>query len=175
MSKSRGNVVNPDKIVEIVGADALRLYEMFMGPFAEPISWNTDNIAGPRRFIERVFVLAEKVKEGAQSIAVHSLMHQTIKKVSEDIEAMKFNTAVSQMMIFLNALENETVVSKEVYETLVRLVAPFTPHVAEELWELLGHKKSVHKEPWLAYDESALQEEQMHIAVQVNGKLRASF
>src|SRR3989338_2936475 len=175
MSKSRGNVVNPDKIVEEIGREALRLYEMFIGPFAEPISWNTDNIAGPRRFIERVFVLAEKVKEGAQSIAVHSLMHQTIKKVSEDIEAMKFNTAVSQMMIFLNALEKETAVSKGAYETLVRLMAPFAPHVAEELWELLGHKKSVHKEPWLAYDESALQEEQMHIAVQVNGKLRASF
>ena len=175
MSKSRGNVVNPDKIVEVVGADALRLYEMFMGPFAEPISWNTDNIAGPRRFIERVFALVEKVNEDAPSGAVRFVMHQTTKKVSEDIEALKFNTAVSQMMIFLNALEAETSVSKEAYETLVRLVAPFAPHVAEELWETLGHKKSVHKEAWPAHDESALQEEQMKIAVQVNGKLRASF
>ena len=175
MSKSRGNVVNPDKIVEVVGADALRLYEMFMGPFAEPISWNTDNIAGPRRFIERVYALAEKITDTASQGTVHSSMHQTIKKVSEDIEAMKFNTAVSQMMIFLNVLEAETVVSKEAYQTLVRLAAPFVPHVAEELWEILGHKTSVHKEAWPAYDEAALKEEKMKIAVQVNGKLRASF
>ncbi len=175
MSKSKGNVVNPDSIVEIVGADSLRLYEMFMGPFSEPIAWNTNNIAGVRRFIERLYACMFQATDTELSKSIEILMHQTIKKVGDDIEAMKFNTAVSQMMIFLNALEKENTVSLRAYRTLVRLSAPFIPHVTEEIGEHLGEKNSVHKMPWPQYDETKITGDMMIIVVQVNGKVRGQF
>ncbi|MDP3726266.1 MAG: class I tRNA ligase family protein [bacterium] len=175
MSKSKGNVVSPDTIVKIVGADSLRLYEMFMGPFSEAIAWNTENIAGARRFIERVYALAFRAEDQKSEGAILSLVHQTIKKVGDDIEAMKFNTAISQMMIFLNAFEKEKIIFKDIYKIFVRLLAPFAPHVAEEIWELLGEGHSIHKEPWPLYDEEKIIETVATIVVQVNGKVRGEF
>jgi len=176
MSKSKGNVINPDEIVEQFGADTLRLYEMFMGPFEESISWGTDNIIGPRRFLEKVWRLREKVDAAARVTSkIEEAMHKMIKKVGEDIEKMHFNTAVSTLMIFVNDLEGESTISQEIYGVLLNLLAPFSPHISEELWEELGNSGSIHKEPWPAYDESKVKEMIVTIAVQVNGKVRGDF
>ncbi len=171
MSKSKGNVVNPDEVVENFGADSLRLYEMFMGPFDQAIAWSTDNMVGVRRFIEKVWRLNEKVKDTESSLVLDS----AIKKVGEDIEAMKFNTAISQMMILVNEMEKKEEVSKADYETLLVLIAPFAPHVAEELWTKLGNETSVLTEKWPEYDESKMVEDTISIAVQVDGKVRADI
>jgi leucyl-tRNA synthetase len=184
MSKSIGNVVNPDSIVETVGADTLRIYEMFMGPFDQAIAWDTDSIAGSRRFVERVWKLQSKLttnnsqptteKEGEKK-EIETLLHKTIKKVGEDIEAMKFNTAISVMMIFVSELEKTESISTKTYATLLQLLAPFAPHVTEELWEMLGQKDSVHTAAWPTYDSKKLVSDTMTIAVQINGKMRATF
>ncbi len=174
MSKSKGNVVNPDAIVERFGADTLRLYEMFMGPFEQAIAWNESSLVGPRRFIERVWKLREKVVAGTPVTDV-SLMHQTIQKVSEDIETLGFNTAVSSLMIYTNALEKQTVIGEEEYETLLTLLAPFAPHVVEELWQALGHADSIHTTPWPTYDRAKLVSATALIVVQVDGKVRSKF
>jgi len=173
MSKRWGNVVNPDDMVARMGADALRVYEMFMGPFGQAIAWNTDHMVGARRFLDRVWQLVAKVGEGAG--AIDPIVDRTIKKVSEDIESFAFNTAISQLMILVHALEAATVVSRNVYEILVRLLAPFAPHLAEELWERLGHGTSVHREPWPSYREEVLASAEVTVVVQVNGKTRATF
>lgn len=174
MSKRYGNVVNPDDIVKTYGADTLRLYEMFMGPFDQSVSWSTESIIGPRRFLEKVWRIRDKVvKKGGDDLSVP--MNQTIKKVSEDIESMGFNTAVSQMMILANAQEKVTVVSQNDYEVFLRILAPFAPHITEELWKMMGHKKSIHLEPWPSWDETKIKEERSTIMVQVNGKIRGSF
>ena len=200
MSKSKGNVINPDSIVETFGADTLRLYEMFMGPFEQAIAWSESALIGPRRFLEKVWRLAGKGFAGksqtldtdSQSLTLKSdtlkseaLMHQTIKKVSEDIEAMRFNTAVSAMMIFANELDKRENISKQEFETLLKLLAPFAPHITEEIWQhletrfpsALGNRvsKSIHQEPWPKVDASKLVAEEVTIVVQVNGKVRASF
>lgn len=174
MSKSKGNVVNPDDIVATYGADTLRLYEMFMGPFDQSVEWSTESIAGPRRFIERVWRLHEKVSSsGGADVSV--ALNQTIKKVSVDIESMGFNTAISQMMIFLNTMERAESISQKDFETFLLILAPFAPHVSEELWQKLGHKKSIHLEPWPKWDEEKIKEESVTIVIQVNGKVRGSF
>jgi leucyl-tRNA synthetase len=173
MSKSKGNVVNPDGLVETVGADSLRLYEMFMGPFDQAISWDTNNIAGVRRFIERVWKLRNKVSDSVVDTTLNTSVNKAIKKVTEDIEAMRFNTAVSSMMILVNDMEDakgET--SIEYYESLLGLLAPFAPHVADELWSSLGHKQSIHTESWPTYDESAIKESTATVPIQINGKVR---
>jgi leucyl-tRNA synthetase len=176
MSKSKGNVVNPDDIVRRYGADTLRVYEMFMGPFDQAIAWSEENIIGPRRFLERVWRLAEKVAPDAKhSDATKRALHETIKKVTTDIEQMGFNTAISQMMILLNALEKEPQVPAETYETLVSLLAPFAPHITEELWTMMGKSGSVHASSWPMYDEKALVETHVTIAVQVGGKVRGTI
>ncbi len=173
MSKSLGNVVNPDGIVASVGADSLRLYEMFMGPFDQAIAWDANGIVGCRRFIERVWKLREKIGEGKN---MDMLIHKTIKKVSEDIEAMRFNTAVSALMIAVNELEKEPVVRAGDYSEILKLLAPFAPHVTEELWQTLTKKKSsIHAEPWTAFDLEKIKETSMRIAIQINGKSRASI
>src|SRR3989338_10870489 len=153
MSKSKGNVVNPDDIVGRFGADTLRIYEMFMGPFDQSVSWRTDSMVGARRFLERVWRLRDKTqstvhkgqtKHKTQSTTLQSLLHQTVKKVSEDVEAMRFNTAVSTLMILVNALEKETAIAPGDYETLLTLLAPFAPHIVEELFSTLGRRTSIH-------------------------------
>ncbi len=175
MSKSIGNVINPDEIVENMGADTLRLYEMFMGPFDQPIPWSTDNIVGSRRFIERVWNTHYKVSNEAQvGSKVESMLHKTIMKVGEDIESMSFNTAVSSLMILLNTLEKEEAVSKEVFETFLKLLAPFIPHVTEEIWSELGNKESIHSQRWPQYDKLKTIDSVITIAVQINGKTRTT-
>jgi len=171
MSKSKGNVVNPNTVVEPYGADALRLYEMFMGPFEQDIAWSTDGVVGVRRFIERVWKLQERVTE-EDVVALAAPLQKTIKKVSEDIEAMKFNTAVSQMMIFLNLVDDAGSIGRAQLKVLVQLLAPFTPHVAEELWECLGGEGLVHSAPWPMFNEKLLAGEPACIIIQVNGKAR---
>lgn len=175
MSKRWGNVINPDDIVHRFGADSLRVYEMFMGPFENSIAWSTNGLVGARRFIERVWRLKGTLTTGnAQGIEeLEPELHKTIKKVTSDITSFKFNTAVSQMMIFLNKAE-ETGIGAQQYETLLRLLAPFAPHVTEELWEMLGHTSSVHLEAWPQYDEARLVAETVSVAVQIGGKTRGT-
>lgn len=172
MSKSKGNVVNPDTIVKQFGADTLRLYEMFMGPFEQAIAWNENSLVGPRRFLERVWSLAGRTMVDSE---ISTLTHQTIKKVSEDIENIKFNTAVSSLMIYTNALEKEKVVSKREYEILLILLAPFAPHLIEELWHKIGNKDSVHLQKWPKYDPNKIESIEIVMAIQINGKVRASL
>ncbi len=181
MSKSIGNVVNPDPIVKLLGADTLRHYEMFMGPFDQDIAWNEDAIAGSRRFLERVFKLFEKVekikpaKKQSSDPNLDLLLNQTIKKVSEDIEELKMNTALSQLMILLNAFEKEEKISRSDYGTYLKLLAPFTPHIAEELWSMLGEKSSIHLESWPKFDSKKLFSDNVKLPVQINGKVRATI
>ena len=183
MSKSKGNVINPDSIVDQFGADTLRLYEMFMGPFEQAIAWSEEALIGPRRFLEKVWRLQSKVSKGltgkGQTLSIDSqgltLMHQTIKKVSEDIESMGFNTAISTLMIYTNALEKQEKVSKKEFETLLLLLAPFAPHITEELWKALGHDDSIHTQNWPTYDPRKLLKDEITLAVQIDGKVRASL
>jgi leucyl-tRNA synthetase len=175
MSKSKGNVVNPDELIERMGADTLRVYEMFMGPFGEAIAWSTDNMVGSRRFLERVWKLSSKISEGADEATVESEVQKTIRKVSEDIETMKFNTAVSQLMILLNEFEKGTLVSQKHYEVLLKLLSPFAPHITEELYSLLGNKKSIHDVPWPVHIPEKEVKASVQFVVQVNGKVRGTF
>ena len=183
MSKSKGNVINPDAVIKSYGADTLRVYEMFMGPFDQPVGWSTESIIGSRRFLERVWKLIEKVGH-AKNISnpkLESLVQKTIKKISEDIEAMRFNTAISSLMILLNDLEKESVVMPTHYKTFLILLAPFAPHISEELYAELGKMKlekvlkSVTLEAWPKADLATLASETLTIMVQVNGKVRGQF
>ncbi|MDO8518514.1 MAG: class I tRNA ligase family protein [bacterium] len=174
MSKSKGNVINPDALVEQVGADSLRLFEMFLGPFDQPVAWNSDSIAGVRRFLERVWILAEKVGEAPLSKETETLLAQTIDKVSRDIDALKMNTAVSSLMIFLNHLQKLESVSKEIFKQFLGLFAPFAPHIAHELAERVGFTREKW-EHWPTVDESKLVSATVQVAVQVNGKVRSTI
>jgi leucyl-tRNA synthetase len=173
MSKRWGNVINPDDVIAQVGADSFRLYEMFMGPFENTVAWSTNSLVGTRRFIERVWRLANAVQD-ADAPAADIELHTTIKKVREDIENFKFNTAISQMMIFVNAAEKSGI-GKAQFEMFLKLLAPFAPHVTEELWEKLGHGTSIHLSPWPAYDPAKTVSERVTIAVQVAGKTRGTI
>jgi leucyl-tRNA synthetase len=176
MSKRWGNVINPDEIVSNYGADTLRLYEMFMGPFDQPIAWNTDSVIGARRFIERVWKLAGRAEKAPLPIDLDIALNRTIKKVGEDIENFSFNTAISALMILSNDLEKHERVPLGAYETLIRLIAPFAPHMAEELWRgVWKKKKSIVLETWPKYDEKKLTVRIAKYAVQVNGRLRDAF
>jgi leucyl-tRNA synthetase len=181
MSKSKGNVVNPDEIVKRFGADSLRLYEMFMGPFDQAISWSTDGVVGVRRFLEKVWRLRAKCDANIRINAndtnkkLEMLLNQTIKKVGEDIEAMRFNTAVSSMMILANEMENAPEISREAYEKFLQILAPFAPHIAEELWAKFGNSKNVQQSEWPKFDESKIASQTVRIVVQINGKVRTSF
>jgi leucyl-tRNA synthetase len=174
MSKRYGNVINPDDVVATYGADAFRTYEMFMGPFENTVAWSTSSITGTARFIERVYKIGVELSEKAESPAIDVILHQTIKKVGEDIEAFKFNTAVSQMMIFLNAVEKEGSVTKKQWEMFLKILAPFAPHVTDELWEMLGHTESIHTSAWPSYDPAKTVANTVTVAVQINGKTRAT-
>ncbi|MDO8523944.1 MAG: leucine--tRNA ligase, partial [bacterium] len=176
MSKRWGNVVNPDEQVENVGADAVRTYLAFIGPYNEVGSypWNTNGLIGVRRFLERATGLSEKVSNVPIPEHISILLNQTIKKVDKDIEAMKFNTSVSQLMIFSNELQKLDAVPREAYEIFVKLLAPFAPHLAEELWEELGHDSSVHLEKWPVFDASKLEKGMVVVVVQISGKTRGT-
>jgi leucyl-tRNA synthetase len=173
MSKRYGNVINPDDIVKLYGADSMRVYEMFMGPFTDTIAWNTNSMIGARRFIERVWRLQDRLI-AKEDETTHRILQQTIKKVGEDIESFKFNTGVSQMMIFVNAAEKSGVTKKQ-YEAFLRVLAPFAPHMTEEIWRGLGNKKSVHLAAWPVYDAKKLVADTVTVAVQINGKSRTTI
>ncbi len=170
MSKRWGNIINPTHIVEKNGADTLRVYEMFMGPFENTIAWSTEGLVGAQRFLDRINGLASHISE-AEKKEVTILLHETIEKVSSDIELFKFNTAISALMIFLNAAEKEGL-SASSYKTFLKLIAPFAPHLVEELWEVSGEKVSVHLATFPVSDPAVLANKEVSIAVQFNGKTR---
>ena len=176
MSKSLGNVINPDEVVDQYGADTMRLYEMFMGDFEQAAPWQTSAIAGCSRFLDRVWALSDKLVEGeGYRPQVETLMHQTIKKVGADIETLKMNTAIAQLMTLVNALYDNGGATKAELETVVQLLNPFAPHMTEELWEKLGHShdEQLAYYPWPKYEEAKCVESTVEIAVQVNGKVKA--
>ena len=184
MSKSRGNVVNPDQIIKEFGADSLRLYEMFMGPLKDMKSWSMKGVEGVHLFLNRVW----RLMVDEESDTLHPLLtdeepdakqlrilHQTIKKVTEDINEMAFNTAIAQMMIFVNEAYKWDKRPKSVFEPFILLLSPFAPHIAEELWQRLGHQKTLAYEPWPEYKEEFLKEDTVEIVVQINGKVRGTL
>ena len=173
MSKSRGNVVNPDDYVNEFGADSFRMYIMFMGAFDQPIPWNTQGTKGCRKFLDRVWRLQDMVKgEGTTNAKLNSSLHGCIKKVTEDIERMKFNTAIAAMMSFVNDVYNEGSLTKEELHVLLQLLNPFAPHIAEEINEKLGYEQ-LHHSKWPVYDENALVADEVEYGIQINGKVRA--
>lgn len=176
MSKSKGNVVNPDMVVQSFGADTLRVYEMFMGPFDQPVAWSMDSISGSRRFLEKVWKLQDKVTDNRRLMtndkAIQSLLHKTIKKVTEDIEGMRFNTAISSLMVLANAFEKEANIPSALYGQFLILLSPFAPHITEELWQTIGNKKSIFLATWPKANPKYLKAEEVELVVQVNGKLR---
>lgn len=183
MSKSRGNVVNPDDVVKSYGADSIRLFEMFMGPLEEMKPWSTRGVEGVFRFLNRVWrlyvnengTLDDAIADILPTPEFERLYHQTVKKVTEDIEAMRFNTAISQMMIFVNEAMKIEQRPKKLMEQFVLLLSPFAPHIAEELWEKFGHRQSLAYEAWPQYDEAKCAEENVEVVLQVNGKIRSKI
>ncbi|MEG1360003.1 MAG: leucine--tRNA ligase [Clostridia bacterium] len=173
MSKSRGNVINPDEIVDELGADAFRLYEMFMGAFDQAIPWSTNGARGCRRFLERVWRLQEMQKPGkGYSAELTPSVHETIKKVSEDYEAMKFNTAIAAMMSLVNEFYGNGGCTRDELQTLLLLLNPVAPHICEEMWETLGYQGKLALTAWPKYNEAAMKRSEVEIGVQVNGKVR---
>lgn len=176
MSKSKGNVVNPDEMVELYGADALRTYIMFMGPFDQAVEWDTNGLVGVRRFLDKVWNLQEKVSDNAEtSKKVVTQLHQTIKKVTDDIADMSFNTPVAKLMELVNALSSEEQIAKIDYQILIKLVSVFAPHIGEELWSMFGTGGSVALTTWPVYDATLAKDSEVTVAVQVNGKVRAEL
>ena len=184
MSKSRGNVVNPDEVVKEYGADSLRLYEMFMGPLEAVKPWSMEGVSGVRGFLDRVWrmIVDERAEEMTLNGAVQDadltdeqnrVLHKTIKAVTDDVDSMAFNTAIARMMEFTNFFLKEKVRPKSAMEKLILMLAPYAPHMAEELWQLLGHDNTLAYEPWPTYDEAALVEDTVEIPVQIQGKLRS--
>ena len=184
MSKSLSNVVNPDEVIAQYGADTFRLYEMFMGPLEASKPWNTRDVPGAHRFLQRVWrmiaggddqpalVIGEPRPPGSGSHDLERPLHRLVRKVGADIEAMKFNTAIAAMMEFVNAVYKAGTISPDQAGRFLLLLAPFAPHVAEELWQMLGHERSLAQEPWPEYDPSLLVEASVQMPVQVNGKMR---
>lgn len=176
MSKSRGNVVNPDDIVDAYGADAMRLYEMFMGPLEAVKPWQTEDIVGISRFLDRVWKLGTKtLTDGEGSRETQRLLHQTIEKVGEDIDHLRFNTAISQLMILTNHLLREESLPRQAFESLLILLNPFAPHITEELASRLGRQESLASGPWPSFDPSLTVEDEVVVVFQVNGKIRAKL
>ena len=184
MSKSRGNVINPEEIIDEYGSDSMRLYEMFMGPLNKSKPWSTKGLQGCYRFINKLWSILVDENGNLSSKIIDSdeedkdtlfLHHQTIKKLGEDIENLHFNTAVSQLMIYCNHLQKCSTVSKKLIEELVIILSPFVPHLSEEFWSLLGHAETISYESWPQFDEELIQLDVVTIAVQVNGKLRANI
>ena len=185
MSKSWGNVVNPDDVVAEYGADTLRLFEMFLGPLEQMKPWSTTGVEGVYRFLGRVWRLVmeedqegtwhlapDKLTEAAPSVDLMRSLHAAIRKVADDIGRLQFNTAISALMVLVNDLTKETVRPRAAVETLLLLLAPFAPHIAEELWQQLGHEKTLAYEPWPEADPQYLVKSEIEMPVQINGKLR---
>jgi len=174
MSKSKGNVVNPDEIVKKYGADVARVYEMFMGPFDQAIAWDPKSIEGVKRFLLKVWNLglSKKISKTFKNEKTKKIINKTIKKVSEDIELMSFHTAISSLMVCINEFQSEKNIPQKDWERFLIILAPFAPYLTEELWEKLGHKKSIHLEKWPSFDKKLINEELKEIVVQINGKKR---
>ena len=173
MSKSRGNVINPDEMVDLLGADAFRMYEMFMGAFDQAIPWSTTGAVGCRKFIERVWRLQGILTDDeGLSDDMKASVHATIKKVSDDFDGMKFNTAIAQMMTLVNELVKKGSVTRGEYKALLLLLNPVAPHVTEEIWEMNGFGAPIYTQPWPEYDEAAMVKDEVEIAIQINGKIR---
>ncbi|MDQ0208199.1 leucine--tRNA ligase [Alkalicoccobacillus murimartini] len=184
MSKSKGNVVNPDDVIKSHGADTLRLYEMFMGPLDGTIAWSTNGLDGSRRFLERIWRLfieevsgdlSPSIKDGAGSESLTRVYHQTIKKVTEDFKELRFNVGISQMMVYINEAYKQETLPKEQMEGFVKILSPIAPHLAEELWSKLGHTDTITYATWPEYDEAMLVENEVEVVVQINGKLKAKL
>jgi len=179
MSKSRGNVVNPDDVVDIYGADALRLYEMFMGPLEAVKPWQTSQVSGVVRFQTKLYnIVQAAARDGSAEMDAETtkILHKTMKKVTEDIESMSFNTAISAMMVLTNHLASlNAQVPREAAEKLALMVSPFAPHIGEECWSLLGHNESLAYHPWVEYDETLCIDKTIKMGVQVNGKTRGEI
>jgi leucyl-tRNA synthetase len=184
MSKSKGNVVNPDDVVASHGADTLRLYEMFMGPLDGSIAWSTNGLDGARRFLDRVWRLFVDEATGELSKTIQSVAakesfarvyHQSVKKITEDMTELRFNVAISQMMVFVNEGYKQEVLPRDLMEGFVKMLSPIAPHVAEELWEKLGHEGTISYEKWPTFDESMLVENEIEVVVQINGKVKAKL
>ena len=177
MSKSKGNVVNPDDMVKQYGADSLRIYEMFMGPIDAAKPWDPNGIAGSKNFLDRVwrlFVESNKIQE-TENKNLEKVYNFTVKKVTNDYETMNFNTAISQMMIFINAANKETILPKEYAEGFLKLLNPVAPHITEELWNILGHDNTISYEAWPTYDEEKCKDDEYNLPIQVNGKLKTTI
>ncbi|MBU0722630.1 leucine--tRNA ligase [Patescibacteria group bacterium] len=174
MSKSLGNVINPDDVVKQFGTDTLRLHIMFLGSFEDKKPWSSKTILGPRRFLEKVWQLFEKISDDYKDKQKdnETLLHKTIKKVSEDIQSLDYNTAISAMMILVSDMEKRGGVSKNAYSTLLQLLAPFAPHISEELWNQLGNTNSIFLQKWPKYDETKIKITNVTIVIQINGKVR---
>ena len=177
MSKSLKNVINPDDFIRDYGADSVRMYEMFMGPLTESKPWATQGFIGVYRFLDKVWRIATEktIVDKAPSKNLEKMMHKTIKKVTDDTATLNFNTAISQMMVYVNEMNKETEIPKVCLETLTLLLSPYTPHLAEELWSMLGHEPSVSKAPWPVYDEEKTKDDEIEVVVQINGKVRAKL
>jgi leucyl-tRNA synthetase len=186
MSKSRGNVVNPDEVVRDYGADSLRLYEMFMGPLEATKPWSMAGVNGVRNFLDRVWrmvvdqleeetVLNAAVQDVAANDEQNRMLHRTIMDVTRDTAQMDFNTAIARMMEFVNFFTKQDVRPKSAIEAFVGLLSPYAPHIAEELWQLLGHDQSLAYEPWPEFDEALTKEDTIEIPVQILGKVRAKI
>lgn len=180
MSKSRGNVVNPDDVVDAHGADALRLYEMFMGPLEAVKPWQTSQVSGVVRFQNKLYNVVQQAAKNGASVEMDDettkILHKTMKKVTEDIESMSFNTAISAMMVLTNHLQSlKDRVPLEAAEKLVLMVSPFAPHLGEECWSLLGHDGTLAYHPWVEYDEALCVDNTVKMGVQVNGKKRGEI
>jgi leucyl-tRNA synthetase len=173
MSKSKGNVVNPDEVVAQYGADTIRMYEMFMGPLEDEKPWDTSGITGIRRFLDKVWNLREKVGD-AKDPDIERMLHKTIKKVTADTEDLKFNTAIAQMMMCVNTMTSAEVVSRESFESFVKVLSPYAPHLAEEVWEELGYSESVFEQSWPTFEERLTKDDVVEVAFQVNGKVRGN-
>ncbi|MCK4903783.1 MAG: class I tRNA ligase family protein, partial [Candidatus Marinimicrobia bacterium] len=175
MSKSRGNVINPDDVVEQYGADVFRMYEMFIGPFDQSAVWDTKGIIGLDRFIKKVWrlVIESEIKD-IVDIEEKQLftIHNTIKLVTEQIDTLDLNTAISQLMIFVNEFSKYDKISKSTIEVLIKLLSPFAPHISEELWQYLGHKETIAYQTWPKYDIKYLIKKTVEIPIQINGKVR---
>jgi leucyl-tRNA synthetase len=186
MSKSRGNVINPDVIVREYGADSLRLYEMFMGPLEATKPWSMAGVNGVRGFLDRAWrmivddraeqlQLAEAIQAIEPSEEQNRVLHRTIMEVTQDIQSMEFNTAIARMMEFVNYFTKQPLRPKSAIEQFVLLLSPFAPHIAEELWQVLGHDKTLAYEDWPAFDEELTKEDTIEIPVQIRGKLRGKI